>query len=192
MNILFPLTISSCALECRTSEYLIYREGLIKSCWSRDSKHRPTAKEIVEFLGNNPRLLHACLDAPVSSLQMETTGQLDMQLPDQFRKCSTASLKALHSPTSNNCVHNAYAVNNSNTFESPIKADRQESVPDSGVSLQMDHNCLREPLLGPIRTSTSLLGLSKYVQHNRNDSGCEQEDDYCTHSPMNGHAITKV
>lgn len=171
---------------------LIYREGLLKSCWSIDPKLRPTSKEIVEFLGNNPRLLHPCLDAPLSSVQLEDTGQLEMHLPDQFRKCSTASSKSLHSPTLTNCVPKVYAVNNSNSFESPSKATRQESVPDSGVSLQMDSNCLREPLLGTIRTSTSLLGLSKYVQHNRNDSGCEQEDDYCTHSPMNGHAITKV
>lgn len=171
---------------------LLYREGLLKSCWSRDPKLRPTAKEIVEFLGNNPRLLYPCLDAPLASVQLDDTGQLEMHLPDQFRKCSTTSSKSVaHSPALTNCVPKVSTVK-SDAFESPSRAARQESIPDSGVSLQMDSNCLREPLLGPIRTSSSLLGLSKYVQHNRNDSGCEQEDDFCTHSPMNGHAITKV
>ncbi|KAK9510835.1 hypothetical protein O3M35_005535 [Rhynocoris fuscipes] len=53
-------------------------ETLIKSCWNKEYKKRPQASEIVEFLANNPRLISPCLDVPLSSVQMEDTGQLEM------------------------------------------------------------------------------------------------------------------
>lgn len=53
-------------------------EGLIKSCWHKESKKRPPASEIVEFLANNPRLLSPCLDVPLSSVQMEDTGEISI------------------------------------------------------------------------------------------------------------------
>ncbi|XP_033208855.1 uncharacterized protein LOC117167784 isoform X3 [Belonocnema kinseyi] len=56
-------------------------EGLIRSCWTVDHTKRPTAPEIVEFLATNPRLLFPCLDVPLSSVQLEPTGQMAMQLP---------------------------------------------------------------------------------------------------------------
>lgn len=62
-------------------------EGLIRSCWTVDYKKRPQASEIVEFIANNPRLLTPCLDVPLSSVQMEDTGQFDI-LPDKLRKFS--------------------------------------------------------------------------------------------------------
>uniref|UniRef100_A0A224XI24 Gamma-aminobutyric acid type B receptor subunit 2 n=1 Tax=Panstrongylus lignarius TaxID=156445 RepID=A0A224XI24_9HEMI len=65
-------------------------DSLIKSCWNKDYKKRPQASEIVEFLANNPRLISPCLDVPLSSVQLEGTGQLEMSIadPDKPRKFS--------------------------------------------------------------------------------------------------------
>ncbi|XP_075213197.1 uncharacterized protein LOC142319607 isoform X2 [Lycorma delicatula] len=63
-------------------------EALIRSCWNREPKLRPQASAIVEFLANNPRILSPCLDVPLSSVQIEDTGQLQMHMPDKLRKFS--------------------------------------------------------------------------------------------------------
>ncbi|XP_073988410.1 uncharacterized protein isoform X2 [Rhodnius prolixus] len=65
-------------------------DSLIKSCWNIDHKKRPQASEIVEFLANNPRLISPCLDVPLSSVQLEDTGQLEISItdPDKPRKFS--------------------------------------------------------------------------------------------------------
>lgn len=141
---------------------------------------RPSASEIVEFLANNPRLLTPCLDVPLSSVQMEDTGQLEMHLPEQFRKCSMSINNTKNSvPSLPNGVSSA-------SFDSKLNIIRQNSVPDNSISIPMDKCCPREPLLGPTR-SDSFMGLSKYVtiQHTHGD-------EYCHHSPPNGHAITKL
>ncbi|KAF2904495.1 hypothetical protein ILUMI_01678, partial [Ignelater luminosus] len=153
-------------------------EGLLKSCWNQDSKLRPAASEIVEFLANNPRLLAPCLDVPLSSVQMEDTGQLEMHLPEQFRKCSV-------SLSTKSTLPNGIS---SSSFDSKINMLRQNSMPDNSVSVPMDKCCPREPLLGPPARSDSFMGLSKYVTIQHNNRG----DEYCQHSPPNGHAITKL
>lgn len=162
------------------SYFLIFsREGLLKSCWQQESRQRPQASEIVEFLANNPRLISPCLDIPLSSVQMEDTGQLEMHLPQQFRKCSSSfSFKNLSVP---NGISN-----------SPPLPVRKLSIPESGSYLQLDNCCPREPLLGPPIRSNSLLGMSKYVtiQHGHFDSGCEH-DELEDFKP-NGSVVTKV
>ncbi|XP_031356046.1 receptor-type guanylate cyclase gcy-22-like [Photinus pyralis] len=151
-------------------------EGLLKSCWNQDSKIRPTSSEIVEFLANNPRLLTPCLDVPISSVQMEDTGQLEMHLPEKFRKCSV-SLGA-KTPLPNGI--------SSSSFDSKLSSLRQNSVLENNGSIQPDKCCPREPLLGPPSRSESFIGLNKYisVQNNR--------ENYCQQSTPNGHAITKL
>lgn len=154
---------------------MYFREGLLKSCWSQDSKMRPSASEIVEFLANNPRLLAPCLDVPLSSVQMEDTGQLEMHLPEQFRKVSVSL------SSTKNSLANGFT---STSFDSKLNMLRQNSIPDSGVSLSMDKCCQKEPLLSP--RSESFMGLSKYVTMQPN------QDEYCPHNSQNGHAITNL
>lgn len=66
----------------------IQLENLMYSCWRLDHIKRPTAPEIVEFLATNPRILSPCLDVPLASVQIEHTGQLDIELPENLRKFS--------------------------------------------------------------------------------------------------------
>ena len=40
-------------------------------CWSHSPTKRPTAREIVELLYNNPRLLSPSIEVPLASVQME-------------------------------------------------------------------------------------------------------------------------
>ena len=63
-------------------------ENLMYSCWRTDHTKRPTAPEIVDFLATNPRILSPCLDVPLASVQIEHTGQLEIQLNENIRKFS--------------------------------------------------------------------------------------------------------
>nr|CAD7426195.1 unnamed protein product [Timema monikensis] len=151
-------------------------EGLIQSCWNNDHKKRPQASEIVEFLANNPRLLTPCLDIPLSSVQMEDTGQLEMTLPENFRKCSVSL--------------------SFNKFPGNTVRARYRSVSGPGESLtpgqernfasaSLENGCVHEPLLGvTLRSSASGMGLTKYVsmQPNRH-SIRHSEEDYGNHDP---------
>lgn len=58
------------------------------SCWNVDHTKRPSAPEIVDFLALNPRIIAPCLDVPLSSVQLEHTAQLDIQLSENNRKFS--------------------------------------------------------------------------------------------------------
>ncbi|KAG5329551.1 ILPR protein, partial [Acromyrmex charruanus] len=83
-------------------------ENLMYSCWNVDHSKRPSAPEIVDFLALNPRIIAPCLDVPLSSVQLEHTAQLDIQLSENNRKFSllwprqssqTQGLKIPNSPT---------------------------------------------------------------------------------------------
>ncbi|KAM7353626.1 uncharacterized protein ACRADG_005612 isoform 2-T3 [Cochliomyia hominivorax] len=63
-------------------------EGLIKAFWNRDSKKRPTASEIVEYILKYPTLLTACLDFPSASVEMAETESDELELLPKSRKCS--------------------------------------------------------------------------------------------------------
>ncbi|CAG2057754.1 unnamed protein product [Timema podura] len=160
----------------RSKAALYQREGLIQSCWNNDHKKRPQASEIVEFLANNPRLLTPCLDIPLSSVQMEDTGQLEMTLPENFRKCSVSL--------------------SFNKFPGNTVRARYRSVSGPGETLtpgqernfaraSLENGCVHEPLLGvTLRSSASGMGLTKYVSMQPNRRSIRHSDeDYGNHDP---------
>ncbi|RZC34381.1 Pkinase Tyr, ANF receptor and/or Peripla BP 6 domain containing protein [Asbolus verrucosus] len=161
--------------------------GLLKSCWHQDPKMRTRASEIVEFLANNPRLIVPCLDVPLASVQLEDTNQLEINLPDQFRKCSSSNIKA--SPTIPNGISTPHSL------DTKSETQRHDSISDSGVTIPLEDCCPREPLLGPAKSSSSLLNFGKYVtiQHH-NDGNVQNDDDYLAHNsaPVNGYVVSKV
>ena len=54
------------------------RTSLLQSCWDIAPTKRPSASEIAEVLGNNPRLVSPCIDVPQASVQIERTDSLEM------------------------------------------------------------------------------------------------------------------
>ncbi|KAG5898979.1 Insulin-like peptide receptor, partial [Gonioctena quinquepunctata] len=127
-------------------------DGLIRSCWKREAKERPTASQIVEFLANNPRLLSPCLDVPISSVQLGDSDQLEL-----VRKDLTVS------PTKSA---------NGTTFRAPSSMCVDKNEADI-IPLEMC--CPKEPLLGQGRSNSSNL-LSKLVVGSRRES--EEDDEY--------------
>lgn len=112
----------------KTSIKCVCREGLLRSCWITEHKNRPNASEVVEFLANNPRLIAPCLDVPLSSVQMEDTGQMELQLPEKSRKCSV-SLKTRHRSLSGGS-HAATTPNSPTSVEPNTKLARSATAQD--------------------------------------------------------------
>ncbi|KAJ8944828.1 hypothetical protein NQ314_009369 [Rhamnusium bicolor] len=142
--------------------YMKRKEGLIKSCWNRDSKLRPQASEIVEFLANNPRLLAPCLDVPLASVQLEDNDQLDLS---EFRKCS---IPTKVSPTKST---------NGVSLEQIEPQYRQYRSQEETESIPLEPSCPREPLLG--------------TSPDREDSEGHEDDDYISQMPLSGQDETR-
>ena len=56
----------------------IFRNELLRACWSHTPSKRPTAVEIVELLNSNPRLVSPCIDVPLASVQIERADDTDL------------------------------------------------------------------------------------------------------------------
>lgn len=103
----------------------------MKSCWHRTPSLRPQAAEVVELLTNNTRLIQPCVGIPLSSIQIEGTNSLELQLPStvtvQVRKSTSSGggggkgfaskLAALDLPLSNSGTGSG---NNSEVFCDPL------------------------------------------------------------------------
>ncbi|XP_031629591.1 receptor-type guanylate cyclase gcy-18-like isoform X3 [Contarinia nasturtii] len=61
-------------------------EGLMKACWSLSYIKRPTASEVVDFIGNYPKLVTASLDVPLKSVQIPETDSDQLELLPGLRK----------------------------------------------------------------------------------------------------------
>ncbi|XP_011630756.1 uncharacterized LOC105422894 isoform X1 [Pogonomyrmex barbatus] len=126
----------------------IQLENLMYSCWNVEHTKRPTAPEIVDFLAMNPRIIAPCLDVPLSSVQLEHTAQLDIQLSESNRKFSipwpsqrlssqTHGLKFPNSPT-------------------PLLLDLNGQDDDQTLDSLINQSCEQDsssPLLDPTRAS---------------------------------------
>lgn len=65
---------------------------LLRRCWSRSPQERPQAVDVVEILAHNPELISPCLDAPTASVEVLTTGNLELPKPDRARGHSLSSV----------------------------------------------------------------------------------------------------
>lgn len=63
----------------------LYRQELVKSCWTFDPKVRPAIDYIIEVLEQNSQLIQPCLDAPSTAVALEGTGSLEMTLLPRIR-----------------------------------------------------------------------------------------------------------
>lgn len=169
-----PLLIMFLKQLTLTIRFFIFREFLIKSCWNLEFKKRPQASEIVEFLANNPRLLSPCLDVPLSSVEFEDTGQLELNLPTNLRKFSVT----LTSQTEGNEIRQRSLSHDSEP--SPSLPDVDETnpffFPNGSASQNVDWP--RVPLLsshrgGPSPTVVSSSGFGKLVTIHRSES-CDE------------------
>lgn len=99
-------------------------EGLMNACWNPCYKKRPTATEVVEFIGNYPRLIVPCLDVPLASVQIPETDSDEMELlpglrkhsPEQFAQISMckSSLDRTHSTLPNEITLREFNVSYEN------------------------------------------------------------------------------
>lgn len=142
----------------------------IKSCWNQESKKRPKATEIVEFLANNPQLISPCIEGPIAAVEMEGTDDLELHLPGEFRKQS--SVTSRHFPNGD--------ITRSQTLH--ISADTD--------MIQLEHVCPKEPLL---KGSASFGGTTGYVhlQSSQPDLLSDSDIDYTQHNTANGGIYTK-
>ena len=97
------------------------RETLLKSCWHRTPSLRPQAAEIAELLTNNTCLVQPCVGIPLSSIQIEGTNSLELQMP-QVRKSNSSQGKStvFVSKLANFDLPLSGNSNNSETFSDPL------------------------------------------------------------------------
>uniref|UniRef100_A0A182F2H0 receptor protein-tyrosine kinase n=1 Tax=Anopheles albimanus TaxID=7167 RepID=A0A182F2H0_ANOAL len=74
-------------------------EGLMKACWNRDHKKRPSASEVADFISNYPRLLNPCLDVPLASVEMVDTDSDQFELLPALLRYKDDHQQQQHQPT---------------------------------------------------------------------------------------------
>lgn len=121
------------------------------SCWNVDNSKRPTAPEIVDFLAMNSRIVSPCLDVPLASVQMEHTGQMDINLSDDMRKFS------LPWPSQRSLSQIRIKDSKSIDLPSPLLLDLNSHDNDQNLDpLLVERSCEQEstsPLLDSTRTT---------------------------------------
>lgn len=130
------------------------------SCWNVDHTKRPSAPEIVDFLATNPRIIAPCLDVPLSSVQLEHTAQLDIQLSENNRKFSISW------PSQRSITQESKSPNSPTPLLLDLNGQDDDPTLDSlliGISEQDSSS----PLLDSTRAS---ILKQMWLQENSNDS----------------------
>ena len=59
---------------------------MLQACWAFDPEGRPNINDIIDLFMDNPELLQPCLDAPSTAVALDTTGDLEMDMPTKHRQ----------------------------------------------------------------------------------------------------------
>lgn len=132
----------------------------MRSCWNVEHAMRPTAPEIVDFLATNPRIVSPCLDVPLASVQLEHTGQLDIQLSENIRKFSF-SWPSQPPPSQ---VHGSKSLDSPTPLLLDLNCQDDDSNLDSVLIGQSSEQDSSSPLLDATRTTV----LNQMWQENAN------------------------
>lgn len=62
---------------------------MLKACWAFEPESRPDIQDIIDLFVDNPELLKPCLDAPTAAVAMDTTSDLEMDMPSKLRQSRT-------------------------------------------------------------------------------------------------------
>lgn len=150
-------------------------EGLMRACWNQESKKRPTASEIVEYISNYPRLLTPCLDVPISSVQMPETESDQLELLPRIRRRVTTqpnldilaratNINNFDQRSNSNINLNTISDNNIMLGQLNVLPDTNINNDDSNINNTTSYYSPMEPLLryNP-EISNSNLSLRRYV-----------------------------
>ena len=172
-NLLTSMNPPSCKqFHLRISIYQLFlpeicncRERLIRSCWTVDHTKRPSAPEIVEFLATNPRLLFPCLDVPLSSVQLEHTGQMEIQLTEDGRKFS---FPASWPSQSSKSVLPFLSTTKPSPDSSDVNVDRDSKVQDQNNYSLLSAQCAEQESVKPLLSQSDCS--SKYVEQRNGEA----------------------
>lgn len=143
-----------------------------------DHSKRPTAPEIVDFLATNPRIIAPCLDVPLSSVQLEHTAQLDVQLSEQNNRKFSISW-----PSRNGELPSLQ--NESKSLNSPLLLDLNGQDDDQNLnSLLINQSSEQDstsPLLNSAKPNTNLK--HAWLKDFNNVQGNEQAHRYVNIQP---------
>jgi hypothetical protein len=154
----------------------------MKSCFSKDSKKRPGASTIVEFISNNPRMLTPCLmDVPKPNLDEQVSlidaSSVENEFDQLMENCNRSlppaivTVDFLRSSASSSALHhNAcrpqefdYLDMKPRRLNGTYGPDLTATLPNANYNLPLNYNPV-EPLLRPQpEISKSTLSLMKYV-----------------------------
>lgn len=141
-------------------------EGLIKACWNQDTKKRPTAAEIVDYISKYPTLLTACLDFPSASVGMTETESDELELLPKSRKCSPLKNESVLDVVAQTSIaDNIKRFNNftadrergmETNLELPMQVDKDQEEPAEASPITPDGYSVMSPLLMHHTDSPSL------------------------------------
>lgn len=156
----------------------------MKSCWSTNPKERPAASSVVEFLATNGKLLTSCKEVPVQSIIIDEVQPTQPARPG-------IKLSEIDFNNEINFLNSPKVLIHPNQIgDFAISADPHDdpSPEDDSVSIALETICPKAPLLGPTKSSSSLINFGKFQMQSNRRNSCHDEDDegFIGNSPSNG------